>query len=84
MKYLLDTNICIYIIKRKPPEVLDRFRAEGCFIVMRGNPEGIVFVGAHGRAPLAETVQFRSRIFFRKHESALGLRRVVRSRGPDD
>ncbi len=27
MKYLLDTNICIYIIKRKPPEVFDRFRA---------------------------------------------------------
>ncbi len=25
MKYLLDTNICIYIIKRKPPEVLARF-----------------------------------------------------------
>lgn len=23
MKYLLDTNICIYIIKRKPPEVLE-------------------------------------------------------------
>jgi RNA recognition motif-containing protein len=46
---------------------------EGCFIVMRGNPEGIVFVGAHGRAPLAETEQSRSRIFFRKHESALAL-----------
>ena len=27
MKYLLDTNICIYIIKRKPPEVIQRFRA---------------------------------------------------------
>ena len=25
MKYLLDTNICIYIIKHKPPEVRDRF-----------------------------------------------------------
>lgn len=25
MKYLLDTNICIYIIKRKPPEVLQQF-----------------------------------------------------------
>jgi hypothetical protein len=40
---------------------------------MRGNPEGIVFVGAHGRAPLAETEQSRSRIFFRKHESALPM-----------
>ncbi|MEO0870099.1 MAG: type II toxin-antitoxin system VapC family toxin [Cyanobacteria bacterium J06642_11] len=26
MKYLLDTNICIYIIKRRPPSVLNRFR----------------------------------------------------------
>ena len=25
MVFLLDTNICIYIIKRKPPRVLDRF-----------------------------------------------------------
>lgn len=26
MKYLLDTNICIYIIKQRPPEVLKRFQ----------------------------------------------------------
>jgi tRNA(fMet)-specific endonuclease VapC len=26
MKYLLDTNICIYIIKQKPKIVLDRFK----------------------------------------------------------
>jgi tRNA(fMet)-specific endonuclease VapC len=26
MRYLLDTNICIYIAKQKPPEVLERFR----------------------------------------------------------
>ena len=26
MRYLLDTNICIYIAKRKPPEVLERFQ----------------------------------------------------------
>ena len=25
MKLLLDTNICIYLIKRKPPEVLRKF-----------------------------------------------------------
>lgn len=25
MKYMLDTNICIYIIKEKPPEVLEKF-----------------------------------------------------------
>ncbi len=28
MTYLLDTNICIYIINAKPPQVLDRFREE--------------------------------------------------------
>ncbi|MGB3916528.1 MAG: type II toxin-antitoxin system VapC family toxin, partial [Thiothrix litoralis] len=27
MKYLLDTNICIYLIKEKPPAVLVRFTA---------------------------------------------------------
>jgi tRNA(fMet)-specific endonuclease VapC len=27
MKYLLDTNICIYIIKRKPPKVFKRFES---------------------------------------------------------
>ena len=26
MKYLLDTNICIYLIKKHPPEVLEQFR----------------------------------------------------------
>ncbi len=26
MKYLLDTNICIYLIKKQPVSVLDRFR----------------------------------------------------------
>ncbi len=28
MKYLLDTNICIYLINVRPPQVLDRFRRE--------------------------------------------------------
>ena len=27
MKFLLDTNICIYLIKQRPPQVLDRFAA---------------------------------------------------------
>ncbi|RJP70497.1 MAG: type II toxin-antitoxin system VapC family toxin [Ignavibacteriales bacterium] len=26
MKYLLDTNICIYIIKKKPDKVINKFR----------------------------------------------------------
>ena len=27
MRFMLDTNICIYIIKHKPKQVLDRFQA---------------------------------------------------------
>lgn len=27
MKYLLDTNICIYLIKKKPAQVLENFQA---------------------------------------------------------
>ena len=26
MKYLIDTNICIYLIKKKPPEVIKKLR----------------------------------------------------------
>lgn len=26
MRYLLDTNICIYLIKKRPKEILERFR----------------------------------------------------------
>jgi tRNA(fMet)-specific endonuclease VapC len=26
MKYLLDTNTCVYLIKRRPPQVGERFR----------------------------------------------------------
>ena len=29
MKYMLDTNICIYIIKAKPKKVLDKFHTLG-------------------------------------------------------
>jgi len=25
MRYLLGTNICIYLIKKRPPEVLEQF-----------------------------------------------------------
>ncbi|WP_349679193.1 type II toxin-antitoxin system tRNA(fMet)-specific endonuclease VapC [Rhodoferax sp. UBA5149] len=28
MSYMLDTNICIYIINARPPSVLERFRRE--------------------------------------------------------
>ena len=28
MKYLLDTNICVFVIRRKSPLVLQRFRQQ--------------------------------------------------------
>jgi len=28
MRYMLDTNICIYVINARPPAVLERFRRE--------------------------------------------------------
>lgn len=28
-RYMLDTNICIYILKKKPPQVFERFRKIG-------------------------------------------------------
>lgn len=29
MRYLLDTNICIYLIKKKPLQVLEKLRTLG-------------------------------------------------------
>ncbi len=29
MKYLIDTNICIYLMNQHPPEVLEKFRKVG-------------------------------------------------------
>jgi tRNA(fMet)-specific endonuclease VapC len=29
VRYVLDTNICIYALKNRPPAVLERLRAEG-------------------------------------------------------
>jgi len=29
LKYLLDTNICIYALKNRPPEVLERLKSVG-------------------------------------------------------
>jgi tRNA(fMet)-specific endonuclease VapC len=26
MRFMLDTNLCIYIIRKKPPQVLERFK----------------------------------------------------------
>lgn len=33
MRFLLDTNMCIYIIKRKPPKVFEQFQALDIFDV---------------------------------------------------
>lgn len=34
LKYMLDTNICIYVIKRKPLEVLSRFNGHSGQLAM--------------------------------------------------
>lgn len=44
MKYLLDTNICIYIINRRPPAVLERFR---------GHPLGAIGISSITAGELA-------------------------------
>ena len=31
MKYMLDTNICIYMVRHKPPEVIRHFLENGSF-----------------------------------------------------
>ncbi|MCY1703883.1 type II toxin-antitoxin system tRNA(fMet)-specific endonuclease VapC [Deinococcus sp. SL84] len=33
-QYLLDTNICIYVIKRRPLQVLDRFNAHAALLAV--------------------------------------------------
>ena len=44
MRFLLDTNICIYIINRKPVEVIERFR---------GFPLGAIGISSITAAELA-------------------------------
>jgi tRNA(fMet)-specific endonuclease VapC len=44
MRYLLDTNICIYVINARPPLVLERFRQE---------PVGMIGVSSVSAAELA-------------------------------
>ena len=53
MRYLLDTNICIYVINQKPPTVLDRFKKEGV---------GNVAIDIDGRVELVRrTIPHRNR-----------------------
>jgi tRNA(fMet)-specific endonuclease VapC len=47
MRYMLDTNICIYIIKRQPPQVLRRLEA-----LMQGSAVMSVVTYAELRAGL--------------------------------
>ena len=34
LRYLLDTNICIYVIKRRPELVLDRFNENAAYLAI--------------------------------------------------
>ncbi len=70
MKYLLDTNICIYLIKRKPIEVFYRFKSHhiheepflGSSLLLAlqyGNIRTDLVHGAHGKDGV-----FRGRFIF--------------------
>lgn len=54
MRYMLDTNICIYLIRRHPPEVMHRLRA-----VPRGSVVMSVVTYAELRAGLEMQLQNR-------------------------
>jgi len=56
MRYMLDTNICIYIIKRQPPQVLHRLAA-----LAQGSAVMSVVSYAELRAGLAIQTANRSR-----------------------
>ena len=34
LRYLLDTNICIYVIKRRPESLLERFNRNASHLAM--------------------------------------------------
>jgi tRNA(fMet)-specific endonuclease VapC len=63
MRYLLDTNICIYLIQRKPPEVLRRLES-----IREGDALMSVITYAELRAGLE--MQARNRA---QDEQVLGL-----------
>jgi len=45
LKYLLDTNIAIYVIKRRPPEVLERFNRHAGQLCMSRISQAELFHG---------------------------------------
>lgn len=61
MRYLLDTNICIYIAKRNPPVVRERFAAHGIHeLAMSVVTYGELRFGAEksqAREPALETIR---------------------------
>jgi tRNA(fMet)-specific endonuclease VapC len=61
-KYMLDTNICIYLMKHQPPEVRERFAA--CFV-------GDVVISAVTLAELEFGIAYSSRAVQAANRSAL-------------
>lgn len=57
MKYMLDTNICIYAIKNKPPEVIKNFLAHNPDdICISSITYGELMHGVEKARPLSATV----------------------------
>ena len=50
LQYMLDTNICIYVIKNYPPELLERFNALAAQLCMSAITLGELHYGAEESA----------------------------------
>ena len=66
INYLLDTNICIFTIKRKPPEIREQFRRHhGQMAISAITLMELIYGAEKSQAPernLAEIEQFTARL----------------------
>ena len=57
LKYLLDTNIAIYVIKRRPIEVLNQFNAQAGRMAMSSITLSELYHGAEKSAKVAQNLE---------------------------
>ena len=57
LRYMLDTNICIYVIKNYPPELLERFNALAEQLCMSAITLGELHYGAEKSVRRLENIQ---------------------------
>ena len=56
LRYLLDTNIVIYVLKRRPVEVLSTFNTNASRMAISSIPRGEVLHGAEKRSGVNENL----------------------------